>query len=387
MSKIKIAWLGFGLLFTLLLAGCGVTWKELFNRREYKQDPPVQQEFRFATSGGFLNETGRQQELDNNRIEQYQTDAQQGIGNAQYNLGFAYQEGLGIEKNLSQAVRWYRKAAENNIPQAQNQLGILYAQGTVLPKSYVNAYRWFYRAASLGDPHAAKNRDLVAAKMTAGQLTVAQRILKGGSTQYASIGREIGKEGGANPFAQSRSWVTQYPVPALSLSDPRAPLAPKWIRESSNPLVTSPLPSHDSHHDNLRDLPKITSKSMDLAVKQENPKILNVVSDQSRVPEKKDKSSFSFRAENSQKNKEDAKEQSSERFYILLGSFRHERYARECIASIKTDPTQIKKILIKGRTFYRALAGPYSHAEARRKQKEMESSSGLSGVSIIRQPI
>ena len=38
--------------------------------------------------------------------------AEQGYADAQYNLGFMYRNGYGVEKNNKTAVKWYTKAAE-----------------------------------------------------------------------------------------------------------------------------------------------------------------------------------------------------------------------------------------------------------------------------------
>src|ERR1700739_3141167 len=48
---------------------------------------------------------------------------------AQFKLAQAYQFGLGVEKDLYEAVRWYRMAANSGNPSAQNNLGYLYATG------------------------------------------------------------------------------------------------------------------------------------------------------------------------------------------------------------------------------------------------------------------
>ena len=42
----------------------------------------------------------------------YRLSAEQGIGSAQQNLAQLYFRGLGVEKNLSEAYRWYSLAAK-----------------------------------------------------------------------------------------------------------------------------------------------------------------------------------------------------------------------------------------------------------------------------------
>ncbi len=53
--------------------------------------------------------------------------ADQGHANAQYRLGRMYEEGEGVTKDRDEAVRWYRLAGEQGIALAQHRLGKLYA--------------------------------------------------------------------------------------------------------------------------------------------------------------------------------------------------------------------------------------------------------------------
>ena len=65
----------------------------------------------------------------------YRKAAGQNHPQAQYNLGWMYEQGRGVEKNEKEAVRWYLKAAEQNIPQAQYRLGAMYARGLGVKKN------------------------------------------------------------------------------------------------------------------------------------------------------------------------------------------------------------------------------------------------------------
>lgn len=48
--------------------------------------------------------------------------AGQGDANAQHALGVMYDNGKGVEKNLTEAMKWYRKAAEQGNENALNNL-------------------------------------------------------------------------------------------------------------------------------------------------------------------------------------------------------------------------------------------------------------------------
>ena len=51
-------------------------------------------------------------------VKYFRTAAQQKDRSAQKNLGLAYERGVGVEKDLQQAISWYGSAAENGLPEA-----------------------------------------------------------------------------------------------------------------------------------------------------------------------------------------------------------------------------------------------------------------------------
>jgi TPR repeat protein len=67
-------------------------------------------------------------------------------------LGFLYQNGLGVEQDWSEAVKWYRRAAEKGDAMAQANLGLMYEDGHGgLPHDNVQAYKWFLLSAEQGN--------------------------------------------------------------------------------------------------------------------------------------------------------------------------------------------------------------------------------------------
>jgi TPR repeat protein len=81
--------------------------------------------------------------------------AELGDAEAQYNLGVLYDEGAGVDKDLSSAAGWYRKAAEQGFMDAQTNLGIMYLHGQGVPRDSREAMKWFRQAARQGDQEAA----------------------------------------------------------------------------------------------------------------------------------------------------------------------------------------------------------------------------------------
>jgi TPR repeat protein len=85
-------------------------------------------------------------------VKWYQKAADQGYGNAAFNMGLLYKNGRDVPKDEAEAVRWYRKAAEQGFADAQNNLGLAYANGQGgLAKDAAEAVRWYKMAAEQGN--------------------------------------------------------------------------------------------------------------------------------------------------------------------------------------------------------------------------------------------
>ena len=114
----------------------------------------------------------------------YRLLAEQGVAEAQSNLGAMYYLGQGVPQDYVQAVKWYRLAAEQGDAAAQNNLGTMYEYGRGVPQDYVQAHKWYSLAASQALTKAeshervVKNRDQAAARMTPAQLAEAQRLAR-----------------------------------------------------------------------------------------------------------------------------------------------------------------------------------------------------------------
>ena len=68
----------------------------------------------------------------------YRRAAEQGIKEAQYNLGLMYygfDDGPGERNNYEQAANWFRKAAKQGFERAQNRLDLLLGEGIVVPQN------------------------------------------------------------------------------------------------------------------------------------------------------------------------------------------------------------------------------------------------------------
>ncbi len=107
----------------------------------------------------------------------YLRAAQQGDANAQHNLGLAYARGLGVKKNVPEAVRWWRLAGMKGNSDSQYNLGIIYATGAKgVEQNFREAKRWWLLAAAHGDALAQYNLGAMYANGVAGKQSYCEAI-------------------------------------------------------------------------------------------------------------------------------------------------------------------------------------------------------------------
>ncbi len=93
--------------------------------------------------------------------------------------GFAaYERG-----DYATALREFRPLAEQGVAEAQFNLGFAYEKGEGVPQDYVHAHMWLNLGASRLPPgtkhtRAVNNRDILAEKMTPAQIAEAQRLAR-----------------------------------------------------------------------------------------------------------------------------------------------------------------------------------------------------------------
>ena len=72
--------------------------------------------------------------------------AEEGNPEAQNNLGFLYQHGLGVKRNYSLALNWYTRSANQELAEAQHNLGMLIYLGHGVSQDFRLARRYFQKA-------------------------------------------------------------------------------------------------------------------------------------------------------------------------------------------------------------------------------------------------
>ncbi|MBM89109.1 MAG: hypothetical protein CMQ41_12110 [Gammaproteobacteria bacterium] len=80
--------------------------------------------------------------------------AEEGVPEAQNNVGHMYEKGQGVAQNYSVAMQWYRRAAESELAEAQLNIGLLYYYGYGVATNHREAVSWFRLAAENELPEA-----------------------------------------------------------------------------------------------------------------------------------------------------------------------------------------------------------------------------------------
>jgi TPR repeat protein len=74
---------------------------------------------------------------------------------AKWNLGLIYKDGIGVERNMEEARRWFEVAAGNGHPLAQYNLGLMYLIGSGGESDLSKSIEYFTMSAEAGNPDAA----------------------------------------------------------------------------------------------------------------------------------------------------------------------------------------------------------------------------------------
>ncbi|MGO9744271.1 MAG: toll/interleukin-1 receptor domain-containing protein [Roseiarcus sp.] len=68
----------------------------------------------------------------------------------QFDMGMAYEQGDGVEKDVVKAFDWYLRAARQGLPIAQIEVGLDYENGNGVEKDVAKALAWYRKAAEQG---------------------------------------------------------------------------------------------------------------------------------------------------------------------------------------------------------------------------------------------
>jgi len=94
---------------------------------------------------------------------------------AEYNLGVAYLKGDGIPVDEAQALHWLRRAAARGHVLAQADLGVMYMEGTGTAKDETKGAAWLIVATERGDAAAQERLKGYSDRLTADKLDEAHK--------------------------------------------------------------------------------------------------------------------------------------------------------------------------------------------------------------------
>lgn len=86
-----------------------------------------------------------------------ETAAHSGFADAQYELGVAFDRGIGVTQNYATAALWYRRAADQKLAAAQYNLATLHDEGQGTPRDLERAVELYRLAAGGGNTRAMNN--------------------------------------------------------------------------------------------------------------------------------------------------------------------------------------------------------------------------------------
>ena len=94
-------------------------------------------------------------------IEQARESAEMGDMRAQFILGYAYEQGIGVIEDKAEGIKWLRIAAEQGYALAQYQLGLRYANSDNELIGREEAKKWLLRSAEQGYTEAQYNLGVI----------------------------------------------------------------------------------------------------------------------------------------------------------------------------------------------------------------------------------
>jgi TPR repeat protein len=136
--------------------------------------------------------------------------AEDGIADAQSDLGDRYYDGEGGMKDFSEAAKWYRKSADQGNEFAQYSLGFMKYRGQGVVKNEDEALIWLHKSADQGNESAKKEITLIEDnRRQAEQAAEARRMEQENQKKRIS---QVGQQICRNEQNVTMSKPTQYVV-------------------------------------------------------------------------------------------------------------------------------------------------------------------------------
>lgn len=100
---------------------------------------------------GFSQDADRARAIGATLMGDVRRLATEGVLEAEFLMGTAHDEGLGVAEDPAEALTWFRRAADRGHVLAQHNVGNAYAAGRGVAKDDAEAVEWWLKAARQGD--------------------------------------------------------------------------------------------------------------------------------------------------------------------------------------------------------------------------------------------
>ena len=128
------------------------------------------------------------EEIENLDINELRALAEQGNAAGQVELGGRYRDGVGVEVDDAEALKWMRLAADQGEVAGQIELGLMYSRGRGTQRDFVKAHMWTSLAASqlsgTRREEAVQTLDALFDVMTSAQITEAEHLAREWATAH-----------------------------------------------------------------------------------------------------------------------------------------------------------------------------------------------------------
>jgi uncharacterized protein len=95
-------------------------------------------------------------------IQSWKESAKQGSIVGPFSLGYSYEHGKGVEKNLTEAAKWYFLGAERGDLQAALKMADMYLEGKGVAKEENRAIEWYTKIGKSESIYAANGPGTIA---------------------------------------------------------------------------------------------------------------------------------------------------------------------------------------------------------------------------------
>lgn len=169
-------------------------------------------------------------------VEWFREAAYQNVGNAQYNLGVMYHQGLGVPKNVNKAIELYRVAAANDHPEAQYNLAIAYIEGVGTEYNPQIAAAYFQKAAAGGIVEAAYNLGLLYENGLLGESQPDEALF------WYSLAADKGNEQAKTALKQIKTQLSMTDADAQHIVERVSQSKQGFVNAAGKPALPNPAP-------------------------------------------------------------------------------------------------------------------------------------------------